>query len=74
MLEVLLLSIAMNGLFLTGFDATSKHKGSVGVVKDTGEKVCIMRDQRGSFLIRHEDGTRSKVKDHTVKVLDELCI
>ena len=74
MLQVLLISLTVNFLVYTGTDGANRYKGNQGVVRDTGETVCIIKDHRSSFLIRRDDLTRERVKKKTVKVLDELCI
>lgn len=74
MFETIIVSLIVGSLSFMAADSTGKYKGNEAIVKETGAKVCIIRDDLSYYLIRHENKDRESVLKGKVQVIDELCI
>lgn len=74
MFESFVISIIIGSFGFITVDNMSDYKGNVGIVEESGERVCILKDSLSYYLVRYDNGDKASVRNNTVKPIDELCI
>ncbi len=74
MFELMVVSLMVGAIGFICVDLNSDYKGNIGIEKETNKRVCIILDDLSYYMIRYEDGSKTTVKNGTIKPIDELCI